>query len=223
LGLIGAAAAFIVGLIQYRRAQQWNRAEFLANEIKDLLADRKAAAALTMCDWSSRDINLPTTDDSKDVKRTRVDRELQSQALLPHTFPESSQYGGDQMRTDEQAEAEALIRDCFDALLDRFDRLGSYLRLQLLTVENMRPYIGYYADDIAAPTTDAKDAFWCVCLPTYIHVYHFQDIPLFFSRFNHDIRPDGAIFTGFLVKVSTDKSALAKRLQGAAMEESRPQ
>jgi hypothetical protein len=69
-----------VGLSQYRRAQEWKRAEFLANEIKELLADRKASNALTMIDWSARRIKL----DEK--KPTLVTYQMQSKALLPQTF-----------------------------------------------------------------------------------------------------------------------------------------
>ena len=37
IALVGAAIAFAIGLAQYRRAQQWKRAEWVAQEMKQLL------------------------------------------------------------------------------------------------------------------------------------------------------------------------------------------
>lgn len=49
--LLGAAVAFVIGLIQYRRAQQWKRAEWVAQEMKGVFSDPLVQAALTMIDW----------------------------------------------------------------------------------------------------------------------------------------------------------------------------
>jgi hypothetical protein len=35
VGVCGAAVAFVIGLRQYKRAEQWKRAEFIAAEMKD--------------------------------------------------------------------------------------------------------------------------------------------------------------------------------------------
>jgi hypothetical protein len=163
IGLLGAAIAFIVGLGQYRRAQEWKRAEFLANEIKELLADPKAANAFMMIDWGARRIKLDPNE-----KPTLVTYRMQSKALLPHTF---AQGGGDVVIESSNASIEeanlrsfrpdeALIRDCYDALLDRLDRLGSYLETGLLSASDMRPYLGYYIDELAARTNDPTEALW---------------------------------------------------------------
>jgi hypothetical protein len=48
--------------------------------------------------------------------------------------------------------AEAAIRDPYDALLDGFERLASYVKMGLVEVASLRPYIGYWVDDIASPT-----------------------------------------------------------------------
>lgn len=166
IGLVGAAIAFVVGLSQYSRAQQWKRAEFLANEIKDLLADPKAVNALTMIDWGARRIKLIPDNE----KRTLVTYPMQCSALQPHTFAASSSSliegvaeeagSGDlyrveraalrdpsRMVADNQASEdvptlrtyspeEGLIRDCYDALLDRLDRLGSYLEKGLMSASD---------------------------------------------------------------------------------------
>jgi len=89
VGFIVAAIAFFVGLHQYNRSQQWKRAEFLANEIKELLADPKAVNALTMIDWGARKIKLHSIEDPAEKERTLVTYTMQCAALLPHTFKSS--------------------------------------------------------------------------------------------------------------------------------------
>lgn len=58
LALLGASIAFCVGLFQYRKAQRWKRAEFLANEMKDFLANPRVEKALLLIDWTWRTIHL---------------------------------------------------------------------------------------------------------------------------------------------------------------------
>jgi len=224
LALLGAAIAFAIGLWQYTRAQQWKRAEFLANEIKDLQADTRAATALSMIDWESRDFNLRPGD----ATPTRVTREMQVRALVPHTIANPSKQLDTQSPTAIDgaqrrgfSEAEADIRDSFDALLDRLDRLGSYLQTRLLTANDMRPYIGYYVNDIAARTTDPDEALWCVSFLTYVHFYHFEGVVWLFREFGYDIGPDASIFRGFVKSVGPARQALAAELQGAARKEQR--
>lgn len=225
LGILGALIAFGVGLYQYRRAQQWKRTEFVAKEIKELLQDRRATAALAMIDWASRDIRLHATLDPRDGRVTRVTRDMQCLALRPHSIKEGSANAaadfevsrdGDQLRS--YSEVETLIRDCYDALLDRYDRLGSCLDRSLLRVGDLSPYIGYYLDDIAKPTKDPAEAMWCVAFLTYVHFYKFLGVRSLFEAFHHNINPDGAIFTGFLDQVGADKN-MAIQLQAAARRE----
>jgi hypothetical protein len=65
LTLLGAAFAFPVGLIQYRRGQRWKRAEWVAQEMKSLFGDPVVQAVFLMMDWGSRRIAL-----YPDLKRT---------------------------------------------------------------------------------------------------------------------------------------------------------
>ena len=58
IALVGAAGAFVVGLFQYRRAQQWKRAEWVAQEMKTLFADSLVQAVSLMIDWGARPVQL---------------------------------------------------------------------------------------------------------------------------------------------------------------------
>src|SRR5207253_10623044 len=58
VALVGAIVAFIVGLLQYRKAQQWKRAEWVAQEMKQLFNDSVVRSVLLMIDWGARRIAL---------------------------------------------------------------------------------------------------------------------------------------------------------------------
>ena len=50
-GVGGAVAAFVVAIVQYKRAEKWRRAEFVVREIKDFESDPTIQNALLMIDW----------------------------------------------------------------------------------------------------------------------------------------------------------------------------
>jgi hypothetical protein len=94
IGYLGALTAFFVGLAQYRRADYWKRAEFLANDLKDFFSDRQVSTALMLMDWRARYVDLGVkAADAKASHRgdeTLVDRDLQCSALRLHTILSSS-------------------------------------------------------------------------------------------------------------------------------------
>lgn len=223
LGVLGATIVFGVGWYQYRRAQKWKRTEFVAKEYKELLQDRRATNALAMIDWASRDIRLHAAFDPKDPQLTRVTRDMQCRALLPHSFKETPaeatgeyQVSLDGAQLRRYSEVDALIRDCYDGLLDRLDRLGNGLQQGLLTRDELTPYVGYYLDDIAKPTNDSSEALCCIGFLTYVHFYNFIGVRALFKGFDHDTQPDGAIFAGFVAQVAPESRPQALQLQGAA-------
>jgi hypothetical protein len=202
VGLIGAVIAFVIGLRQYRRAEQWKRAEFVSAEMKEFFASPKVSAAMTMIDWAGRSIRLFCLQDPENRERTYVDRRMQCVSLLPHTVIDWSR-GSD--READQAGAKkmfarehSIIRDCFDAFFDGLERFGGNVGSGLVSVAELRPYIGYWVDDIAADTTDPWDATWTACVLLYIHTYGYTGVQRLFNAFEHDISISGAKFQRFL-------------------------
>ena len=51
-GILVAIVGFAIGLMQYREAQRWKVAEFVANEFKEFEADPVVSNALTLIDWN---------------------------------------------------------------------------------------------------------------------------------------------------------------------------
>jgi hypothetical protein len=93
---------------------------------------------------------------------------------------------------------EGLIRDCYDALLDGLERFGGHVRSGLVSATELRPYLGYWIDDIASPAKSREDARWNAVLLAYIAYYRFDGVIALFSACGYDIRFDGPIAKGFL-------------------------
>lgn len=133
LGFGGAIAALVFALMQYRRSEQWKRAEFIANEIKDFEADAVVQNALLMIDWGKRRINLFLVPNPAPKDFVNITREVQWKALLPHPIkrqipaydtsePSSEELNGKDTKTTFTF-VEARIRDTYDVLLTRLEDL----------------------------------------------------------------------------------------------------
>lgn len=119
---------------------------------------------------------------------------------------------------------ESLIRDCYDALLDRFDRFGGYLSMTLMAPKDLRSYVYYYVEDITTPSKDATEALWTLSLMTYICFYRFDGVLKLFKGFGRDISPTGSIFqttVDIARKLNPDKQELIDSLQAAARQAQR--
>ena len=130
---------------------------------------------------------------------------MQCFALLPHTVidrlrgsdVEAARVGAERASSDEPT----IIRDCFDAFLDGLERFGGNLQSGLVSVEELKPYIRYWVDDIAADTNDSWDAAWTACVFLYIQTYGYTGVQGLFRAFEHDISITGARFRQLLNKV----------------------
>ena len=58
LKLLGATAAFWIGLNQYRKSETWKRLEFVAAEIKTFYDDAAVKLAMGMLDWRRKEVAL---------------------------------------------------------------------------------------------------------------------------------------------------------------------
>jgi hypothetical protein len=84
LGTATAAfIAFLAGLVQYRRTQQWKRSEFVAKEIKEFKDDPAIRNALLMLDCKGRYIELFPQEPGPEKRQALVTDELLSHALTP--------------------------------------------------------------------------------------------------------------------------------------------
>jgi hypothetical protein len=124
LGIVLATCAAVIAWRTFLRSERWKQAEFLAGVMKELAQDERTQRALSTIDWGLRSIKLGESTDP-DGGYVKVSRQMQTLALRPHcllgqglTAPESIRF------TPE----EAAIRDCYDSLFDRSERLSNYAK-----------------------------------------------------------------------------------------------
>jgi hypothetical protein len=159
--LLGAAVAFVIGLIQYRRAQQWKRAEWVAQEMKGVFSDPLVQAALTMIDWGATNVVLYPERSEENARSVWLTDGMIGAALRPH-----------EERSDGFNRDEARIRASFDHFLDGVERFNSYMATGLVTANDLRPYLGYWAGHICR-RHDAAGEQRLVQLRRYMDRYGF--------------------------------------------------
>jgi hypothetical protein len=214
VGWVGSVGLFSIAVLTYRRTQQWKKAEFLAAEMKLYFAIPRVQRTLVMLDWGRREIEL-LEDEPAGKNRVVVTREMQTFALRPHTLVNGT---GSDSEVDTRSNGmagegftaeETAIRDCYDTFLDGLERFSSYVETKLVDRKALRPYIGYWVDDIASPTNNAADAAWCAALLTYVSFYRYEGVLRLFEDFDQNIRPSSATYISFLKQMTDQKLASA--------------
>ena len=186
--------------------------------MKEFFDNARVQNALLLIDWGSRDIRL-LDESAPDQGKVRVTRQLQVHALLPHTLISEAGSDSEEARSVDSlgrgySVPEAAIRDCYDAFLDGLERFSSCTETGLISVEQLRPYLQYWIDDIHSPAKDEEDAAWSAALLTYIAFYRFHGVQWLFRAFDRSIDPSTSVFTGFLRQMRDQR--LAGRLAAAA-------
>ncbi len=163
--LVGAAIAFAIGLVQYRRAQQWKRAEWVAQEMKQLFSDPIVQAALLMIDWGSRQILLYPDREKLEERYVQLTNEIVARALMPHEQRQNS---------DKFTTLEADIREAFDRILDGIERFHSYVATGLVKISDLQPYLKYWAVNLTRDRAAASGEDRIVNLQAYMDKYGFD-------------------------------------------------
>ena len=205
VAVILATSGAIVAWRTFIRSERWKEAEFLAREMKDFFGDPRVQTALVMVDWGLRRIKL-LEDSAENSGHVIVDRAIQVQALRPHVLLIR---GSDEVGKGRFTRVEAAIRDHYDALLDGLERFGNYVSTNLVQVENIRPYIGYWLDDIHSDAENAADAAWTAALLTYVDFYRFRGVQRLFKAVGKPIDSSSEAYLRSLSKME-DRDLAAK-------------
>jgi hypothetical protein len=226
VGLVGTFVAAFVAVRTYIRTERRKKAEFLAREMKEFFAKERVQNALTLIDWGTRDMKL-LDESAKNDGRVLITRQKQLRALLPHSLQIVSSdepvfHTGGEVSDPEHLDdsmrryspAEAAIRDCYDAFLDGLDTFASYVKTRLIEIDDLRPYLQYWIDDLHGPAANPNDAAWLAALATFIAVYRFNGVQWLFKAFDRDISPRSEAFQSF-ISMMIDKE-LAKELKKIA-------
>ncbi len=163
IALFGATLAFIVGLVQYRRAQQWKRAEWVAQEMKSLFGQPLVQAALLMIEWSTRRILLYPDRKEESDRQVSLTNEVVAKALMLH-----------EDRPDGFSELEGDIRAAFDKALDGLERFHSYVATGLVKLSDLRPYLKYWAVLLCRPRAPRPTEHRLARLTAYMDRYGYE-------------------------------------------------
>jgi len=176
VAVAGGAAAFITGLVQYRQAQRWKRAEFVANELKEFKADPVIHNALLLLDWNEQAIELFPQEKEPAKRNVRVEDGILAAALVPHLIRGAF------------SATEIALRDTFDRLFDRLERFEYFIQAGLVSSQEFEPYLIYWIDILGNENSGRKPpgvvrAFW-----QYIDFYYSGVVSLL-GRYGYDVRP----------------------------------
>ena len=156
LGVGLAVGGFVIGLGQYRKSQQWKRAEFVANEMKDFNAQPRVKNAKLMLDWTRQRVEIFPDDPDPNNRCVWVTHEDLAKALIPHTEAEQGKF----------EEPLASIRLTFDEFFDHLELFGSFMQARLVTREELDPYVDYWVrllgdDTRGLMTPQLRENIWC--------------------------------------------------------------
>ncbi len=183
-GIASGVTVFVVGLLQYGKAQRWERSEFVAAETKATFADKRVQVALFMLDWNQKNYDL-SVDTKNDQHRNVIvtDDDLQ-QAMVPHSE-----------KPQGFSETEVAIRNCFDELLSSIQRFEHFVEAGLVTHKDFDPYMRYWLAILGNRDSGRKPRILVETLWKYIEFYGLFDVQSFFKRFGYDIRPRQSLST----------------------------
>ena len=174
IAFIGAAIASSIGLAQYIRAQTWKRTEWVAEEMESFFNDWRVMVALRMIDYGERRLEFYPARADEAARFVMVLDDDVVKALEHHITSD----GKNRVFTDD----ELTIRDLFDHLLNRLERIQSFVRTGLLGYRDVRPYLDYWAIQVVEADVLDPKVQRVVALRRFMEIYGYHGVRLLFSK-----------------------------------------
>lgn len=171
---LGAAIAFSIGLVQYMRTQVWKRTEWVAEEMESFFNDWRVMVALRMIDYGERRLEFYPTRTEEASRFVMVLDDDVAKALEHHVTREKE----NRAFTDD----ELTIRDIFDHLLNRLERIQSFIRTGLLSYRHVRPYLDYWAVQVVEAEVSDPKVNRIVALRRFVEIYGYNGVRLLLSK-----------------------------------------
>jgi hypothetical protein len=172
LKILGAAAAFWIGLNQYRKAEAWKRLEFVAAEMKAFYDDDAVKLAMGMLDWRRKKVALFKHRGENDFARAVVDYAIVASAL--GIDPE--------LKYDK---VQSAVREIFERFLEFLARFEGFLAAEVVQKTDLVPYLDYWIKLISGRDAHSPEVTKEV-LPSlwkFIDYYGYRDVRRFISRY----------------------------------------
>jgi hypothetical protein len=172
LKILGAAAAFWIGLNQYRKSEAWKRLEFVAAEMEAFYDDVTVKLAMGMLDWRKKEVALFKYRGENDFERAVVDYAIVASAL--GVDPE--------MKYDKVHSA---VREIFERFLEFLARFEGFLATGVVKQTDLNPYLDYWIKLIAGQDAHSPEVTKQVLqsLWKFIDYYGYRDVRRFISRY----------------------------------------
>lgn len=179
LKILGAAAAFWIGLNQYRKSEAWKRLEFVAAEMKAFYDDAAVKLAMGMLDWRKKEVALFKYRGENDFDRVVVDYALVASALGINP----------DLKYDKNQSA---IREVFERFLEFLARFEGFLAAGVVRETDLNPYLDYWTKLIAGQDSHSPEVTAQVLpqLWKFIDYYGYRDVRRFISRYENVAFPE---------------------------------
>lgn len=175
---LAAVLTLAFGTWEYRKAQAWKRAEFLASEVEKFESREATRAAMQMLDYNSVRIVLWPEHPSPDS--IRIDDAVLAGALLPH------------VEKQRFSVAEFRIRDYFDQYFDGLERFDHYIEVGLITEDDLQPFLGYWLDILGDASSGRKPGPLVRTIWRYLDCYQFTGVIRLLERSGYEVTEEAS-------------------------------
>lgn len=160
LAIMGAAMGGVVAafwaIFQFREARLWKKKELAMKMIEEIWTNPKCEAAMTLVDWSNREFEV-----APELVERISEEEVRSALRV----------SGVQIPFSRK---EAFVRDCFDNLLDAFQRLEHYIDQKLIDHTDVEYPLEYTVNELRRFRTEIN---------AYMNAYNFRKARSFLNRY----------------------------------------
>jgi hypothetical protein len=147
--------------------------------MKDFNTGAMVKNVMSILDWGSRYVELFPTKTNYDDRFAKVDRQILKSALQYHKFKIADS------TNDRYTRTEVAIRDNFDCFLSYFERFEHFIEAELITIEELKPYLQYWIDTISENIEiDVRNFLF-----HYIDKYRYKGTQDLFIRFGKNVKP----------------------------------
>ena len=163
---LGGAIVFAFALLQYHRAENWKRTEFLAKMYKEFADDLMCQRTMCMLDWSPLSLDLGAPGSAHIVKYSY---DLLSEVLRAHKD------------NDHFKKEEVVIRDTFDRFFMYIEQFERAMQNRVVREKHVYPYFRYWVELLNGKRHFTKSE----TVKEYLETYGFEDVVRFLDRWNH--------------------------------------
>lgn len=165
IGGLGAALAFGFGYHQYKKGQNWQKAQILLSLIDSFEEDKKIECACQMLDWDEREVQIG------DDHKFRFKNEMLIKALRVPVMDRAGSADDDDCFSKE----ESFVRDCFDAFFDFIHKLYAFRRSGLLNYNDLT-YFFYWFELVRTVGKYKDNPAIQSAIENYIKKYKFSGV-----------------------------------------------